>query len=619
MTTVVNSPTPPTSPSIGDQWRNSTTGRLYEWMPPWVQRQTVPAVVPVPQTTVVPSAATQFAVPVTQRTPVCSIGTSPPSNPLPADLWWNSATGSLFIYYDDGNTKQWVSATGASTNELGPPGPQGPAGQVASPDLAAVGMIAKLWTFNTPGGEACYSSPIGPINIRPGGGNPALPVVVFVAWDWYCYALKVSDGTQVYRKAAGNTCYGRCQAADVDGDGLPEIFFPSHDGKIWSIEDDFTSRWQFNNLYAREASGTCTARTATTFSDTTKNWATNSFMRSTTVTTNNATVNFPSVSYTGKVQACSGNTITVSPAFTTQPAVGAAYTITPAYASDNVFMHAGTLTKEGATWFLYVTGFDNMLVKLNANTGAIVWKYATLENIEPYPLLADVNVDGALEIIISSLDGTVRCFKTDGTLLWSSTSPGQVDAFLTAADMNANGNLEVLVSGRDNRVHMLNGQTGVELARTADTGAWDYGDIDSSPVPILTASGPRAFVGGDAGTAWCLDAQMNTVWNNFVVPNTINSSPIFHDVDNDGLPEMIIGDMRGTIWFIRVATGEVMGRLYVKGGIEGVPLYADIDGDGKMEMVVTTTDGYIIAYRFLNGAPFTTAYLPGNARWRGYT
>jgi hypothetical protein len=35
-----------------------------------------------------------------------------PSNPVPGQLWWESDTGALFIYYDDGNTQQWVQISG---------------------------------------------------------------------------------------------------------------------------------------------------------------------------------------------------------------------------------------------------------------------------------------------------------------------------------------------------------------------------------------------------------------------------------------------------------------------------------------------------------------------------
>lgn len=38
------------------------------------------------------------------------ISSSPPSTPLSGDLWWNSNYGKLLLYYNDGNSSQWVDA-----------------------------------------------------------------------------------------------------------------------------------------------------------------------------------------------------------------------------------------------------------------------------------------------------------------------------------------------------------------------------------------------------------------------------------------------------------------------------------------------------------------------------
>ena len=61
-----------------------------------------------------------------------SFGATPPANPGPGTLWWDSVGGQLFIYYDDSNTQQWVVAI--NTGSTGPQGirglmgPQGPPG-----------------------------------------------------------------------------------------------------------------------------------------------------------------------------------------------------------------------------------------------------------------------------------------------------------------------------------------------------------------------------------------------------------------------------------------------------------------------------------------------------------
>ena len=37
-----------------------------------------------------------------------------PSNPQPGTLWWDSVSGQLFVWYNDGDTSQWVIANNAT-------------------------------------------------------------------------------------------------------------------------------------------------------------------------------------------------------------------------------------------------------------------------------------------------------------------------------------------------------------------------------------------------------------------------------------------------------------------------------------------------------------------------
>lgn len=40
-----------------------------------------------------------------------AIATTPPSNPIHGQLWWDDEDGNLYIYYEDGTSNQWVPAT----------------------------------------------------------------------------------------------------------------------------------------------------------------------------------------------------------------------------------------------------------------------------------------------------------------------------------------------------------------------------------------------------------------------------------------------------------------------------------------------------------------------------
>ena len=66
-----------------------------------------------------------------EGTPV-STGTSAPSSPSPGDLWFDTAAGTLYFYYADGSTNQWVGVTGPSgpTGATGATGPAGPSGSI---------------------------------------------------------------------------------------------------------------------------------------------------------------------------------------------------------------------------------------------------------------------------------------------------------------------------------------------------------------------------------------------------------------------------------------------------------------------------------------------------------
>lgn len=43
--------------------------------------------------------------------PEITMSDTAPSSPVPGNLWWDSVSGNLFVYYDDGTNSQWVNAS----------------------------------------------------------------------------------------------------------------------------------------------------------------------------------------------------------------------------------------------------------------------------------------------------------------------------------------------------------------------------------------------------------------------------------------------------------------------------------------------------------------------------
>jgi hypothetical protein len=53
------------------------------------------------------------------------VSATAPANPAPNSLWWDTVSGRLFLWYNDGTSLQWV----AMPSEVGPQGAQGPQGE----------------------------------------------------------------------------------------------------------------------------------------------------------------------------------------------------------------------------------------------------------------------------------------------------------------------------------------------------------------------------------------------------------------------------------------------------------------------------------------------------------
>jgi hypothetical protein len=66
-----------------------------------------------------------------------AISDNAPSNPSVGDLWWESDTASGFIYYNDGNSSQWV--------EFNPTGSAGPANATISDNAPSSPTHGDLW------------------------------------------------------------------------------------------------------------------------------------------------------------------------------------------------------------------------------------------------------------------------------------------------------------------------------------------------------------------------------------------------------------------------------------------------------------------------------------------
>ena len=113
---IIQSATPPVNPTPSTLWWDEVSGRLYVYYNDGTSSQWVDA---APAGI---SGSGGGGGSIIQSA-------TPPVDPTPSTLWWNSVAGRLYVYYNDGITSQWVDAA--------PAGISGPGGNINLTEVAS--------------------------------------------------------------------------------------------------------------------------------------------------------------------------------------------------------------------------------------------------------------------------------------------------------------------------------------------------------------------------------------------------------------------------------------------------------------------------------------------------
>ncbi len=95
----------------------------------------------------------------------CWVGDAPPTEYEQGSLWWNSSNGTLYVWYDDGDTQQWVEAG---------PGGGGPAGDfvLKTGDVMSGSLTVPKLLVGPKGGASVDVDPtLGALRFYESGGS----------------------------------------------------------------------------------------------------------------------------------------------------------------------------------------------------------------------------------------------------------------------------------------------------------------------------------------------------------------------------------------------------------------------------------------------------------------
>ena len=299
---------------------------------------------------------------------------------------------------------------------------------------------------------------------------------------------------------------------DVDGDGQEELVFGSKDGNLYIVSSTGSQEFSYNQ------SGYIIGAAALANLD----------------GDNDLEIVFATQSSSnGKVFAIhhDGSDVTGFPVDIAEKVI-----VGPAVAD---LENDGVMDIVAVSWDNHIHVFDaNGAVK----TG---FPFETSNRFNSPATLVDLDGDGDLEIAAGNDNGNLYVLHHDATIMAEFDTGDDIRGGITVADLDGNGSLELLFTGYDDHVHVWDPVTNTELA------------------------------------GWPVDIGSNSL-----------TGPVAADLDNDGDLEVVTSTKSGNIHaFHHDGIPLTQFPFTVAGNVESTPAIGDLDNDGDFELIFGTTMG----------------------------
>ncbi|MFO7896377.1 MAG: C25 family cysteine peptidase [Candidatus Cloacimonadales bacterium] len=227
---------------------------------------------------------------------------------------------------------------------------------------------------------------------------------------------------------------------------------------------------------------------------------------------------------------------------------------------------------------------------------------------------ADLNQDGAAEILVATSSGNLYVYQHDGELL--AGFPYAATAAITSAPIVLD-NQNIAFGTADNQLHLLqaNGEIifSKELSGEIASGliAADFSDDATLELAGATKNG-EIFIVDQAGEYWGNWPQQ--------INKNISNSPLAADIDNDDSLELILFTNMNDLYCFASA-GELLPFTPVPMNISGnsPASLEDLDNDGDFEFVSANSDGlFVIDCKLPKGDKIPWNTYRGNYQRTGY-
>ncbi len=244
--------------------------------------------------------------------------------------------------------------------------------------------------------------------------------------------------------------------------------------------------------------------------------------------------------YAASIVACSDNTVRVLNY--------AGVTVSPVWTVSNSIDHQATVADLKFTGrpSIVVAAGSHLVIIDPDDPSPIVDQAVTIYALSDAPVIADVNLDGVRDILLSTVNGYIHCYANDGSLNWSyDTGLGSFVGSVAVGHILGTSDLEIAVTN-GHQMHLL-GSDGTSHSSYPQTIPLGFGSLMTNPIidGVHWASPDIVAITG-MGQAWSF------VNIGGVVPGwpknlggSLYQTPASGDVDLDGNNEIVLLSTNG--------------------------------------------------------------------------
>lgn len=217
-------------------------------------------------------------------------------------------------------------------------------------------------------------------------------------------------------------------------------------------------------------------------------------------------------------------------------------------------------------------------------TGNPLWEYSLTPPVSASPAIADVDGDGAEDIVAGDAQGRVVLLDAAGHVKWTAFTPGSIQAKScpAIADLDNDGHPEIVVGDISGHISCFDYQGKLR---------WRFQGEGTQMGPPLIADiyqtpGQEIIVTSHDHHIYVLSAQGEWLWDIYRADDLFpNSPPILVDIDANQVPELYIGGGLHHFYQINLKTGKLQLEKNVYLHVNDAICATDFDGDGKDEIV----------------------------------